>query len=157
MGQSFTIQTSPSRSMMRALISPTFSLRRDCHSWSPLMILSRASFTHPGQSESVSRGQPSCGLVFSQDFRSGLSDHRGMNDGLGLKLLKYWTVLNVTPAATETARSTYFIKRLPLALGMVSCSSLFSSWPATVRLRTLQVRNVTGRSRPTGHGRNLPQ
>jgi len=28
-----------------------------------------------GQSESVWRGKPSVGLVFSQDFSSGLSDH----------------------------------------------------------------------------------
>src|SRR5690348_3842981 len=119
MGQSFTIQTSPSRSIMLALISPTLSVSRDFQSWSPLMMRSRASLTQPGQSESVCLGQPSCGLVFSHDFSRGFSDHRGVNDGLGLYLLKNWMELKVTPAATETARSIYFINRFPLALGML--------------------------------------
>src|SRR6266705_1217458 len=119
MGQSFTIQTSPSRSIMLALISPTFSVSSDCHSWSPLMILSRASLTHPGQSESVCRGHPIWGFVFSHDFRSGLSDHRGVNDGLGPYLLKNWMASNVTPATAEAARSTNFKIRVPLVLGIL--------------------------------------
>src|ERR1700689_23785 len=88
MGHSFTIQTSPLRSIILALISPTFSLTRSRQSLLPFKIRSRASFTHPGQSESVSRGQPRVGLLFSQDFNSGLSDHAGVNDGLGFFLLK---------------------------------------------------------------------
>ena len=64
MGQSFTIQTWPSRSMICALISPTFSYIRSRQSFLPLMIASRASLTHPGHSESVCRGQPSVGLDF---------------------------------------------------------------------------------------------
>ncbi len=88
MGQSFTIQTWPSRSMMLALISPVFSVSSDCQFSSPFIILARASFTHSGQSESVWRGQPSGGLVFSQDFRSGLSDHLGVKVGPGRYLLK---------------------------------------------------------------------
>ena len=34
---------------------------------------------HFGQSESVVLGQPSVGFVFCHDFRSGLSDHAGVN------------------------------------------------------------------------------
>src|SRR5437667_11489778 len=67
---------------------------------------SRASFTQSGQSESVCRGQPSVGFVFSHDFKSGLSDHFGVNDGFGRCLLKPWTVLNVTSASLQTAAST---------------------------------------------------
>src|SRR4030095_15306428 len=87
MGQSLTIQTSPSRSMICALISPTFSLIRTLTSFFPLMIDSRASITQLGQRESVVRGQPRVGLVFCHDFSSGLSDHFGVNDGFGLYLL----------------------------------------------------------------------
>src|SRR5207248_10151577 len=54
----------------------------------PWMMASRASLTQSGQSESVWRGHPSVGLVFSQDLRSGLSDHFGVKDGFGLYLLK---------------------------------------------------------------------
>src|SRR5579862_1896321 len=99
MGHSFTIQTSPFRSIILALISPTFSLTRSRQSLLPFKIRSRASFTQPGHSESVSRGQPSVGLVFSHDFKSGLSDHFGVNDGFGFFLLKCCTVLNVAAAA----------------------------------------------------------
>src|SRR5437867_13441064 len=67
---------------------------------------SRASFTQSGQSESVCRGQPSVGFVFSHDFKSGLSDHFGVNEGFGRCLLKNWIVLNVTSASLQTAAST---------------------------------------------------
>src|SRR5687768_9262252 len=86
MGQSFTIQISPSRSMIWALISPTFSLIKTLTSCLPLRIDSRASITQFGQRESVVRGHPSVGLLFCQDFSSGLSDHLGVKDGLGLYL-----------------------------------------------------------------------
>src|SRR5882672_3753241 len=86
-GQSLTIQISPSRSIICALISPTFSLIRTLTSCLPLMIDSRASITQFGQSESVVRGQPNVGLLFCHDLSSGLSDHLGVNDGLGLYLL----------------------------------------------------------------------
>jgi hypothetical protein len=49
-------------------------------------IASRASITQLGQRESVVRGQPRVGLLFCQDFNSGLSDHFGINEGLGLYL-----------------------------------------------------------------------
>src|SRR6266446_7016019 len=86
-GQSLTIQISPSRSIICALISPTFSLIRTLTSCLPLRIDSLASITQLGQSESVVRGQPSVGLLFCQDFNKGLSDHFGVNEGLGLYLL----------------------------------------------------------------------
>ena len=74
----------PSRSRIVALISPTFSVRRIDTSCLPSTIACRASRTHIGHSESVSRGQPSGGLVFCHDLFSGLSDHFGVNDGLRL-------------------------------------------------------------------------
>src|SRR5215475_5345218 len=98
MGQSLTIQTWPSRSIICALISPTFSCIRSRQSFLPAIISLRASFTQPGQSESVCRGKPSVGLVFSQDFKSGLSDHCGVTDGFGLCLLKNWIASKVTLA-----------------------------------------------------------
>src|SRR5579864_4282483 len=104
-GHSFTIQIWPSRSMICALISPTFSYIRSRQSFFPLKMASRASFTHPGQSESVCRGHPSVGLVFSQDLSSGLSDHFGVNEGFGLDLLKYWIVSNVMPAVLHSVQS----------------------------------------------------
>src|SRR2546430_4097989 len=74
--------------MICALISPTFSFIRSRQSFWPWIMASRASLTQSGQSESVCRGHPSVGLVFSQDLRSGLSDHFGVKDGFGLYLLK---------------------------------------------------------------------
>src|SRR3989442_10142661 len=65
---------------------------RSLQSFLPLKISSRASLTQPGQSESVWRGHPSVGLVFSQDFNKGLSDHFGVKEGLGWYLLKNWIV-----------------------------------------------------------------
>src|SRR5215470_4418785 len=88
MGQSFTIRILPSRSRMVALISPTFSLSRTLTSFFPSRISWRASRVHTGQSESVSRGQPRGGFVFSQDFKSGLSDHFGVKVGRRLILFK---------------------------------------------------------------------
>src|SRR3989442_13878013 len=98
MGQSLTIQTWPSRSMMLALISPTFSLMSTLKSWSPFMIFSRASFTQDGQSESVCRGQPSGGFVFCQDFKSGLSTPFGVKEEFGLSLFQNCNVAYTTPA-----------------------------------------------------------
>src|SRR5947209_17508058 len=86
-GQSFTIQTCPSRSMICALISPTFSVSNTLTSRLPSSISRRASRTHLGQSESVVRGQPSVGFDFCHDLRSGLSDHLGVNDERGRTLL----------------------------------------------------------------------
>jgi hypothetical protein len=85
---------------------------------------SRASETQPGQSESVVRGQPSVGLLFSYDFSKGFSDHFGVKEGFGLYLLKNWMELNVAPAALQTTQSNVLailldpaiIIRLPLLL-----------------------------------------
>src|SRR5712692_4377498 len=118
MGQSLIIQTWPSRSIIWALISPTFSFMRSRQSFLPLMISSRASLTQSGQSESVCRGQPRVGLVFSQDFRSGLSDHFWVNDGFGLRFLKNWIALKVTPAALQIAASTARITCVPTRFGI---------------------------------------
>src|SRR6266516_1443901 len=93
-GQSFTIQTWPFLSMILALTSPTFWWSNLVQSTAPLMIVSRASLTHWGQSESVWRGHPSTGFVFCQDFSKGFSVHFGVKEGLGLKRLKYCMVSN---------------------------------------------------------------
>src|SRR5580698_7638883 len=90
MAHSLTIQTWPSRSIICALISPTFSWTRSVQSLFPLMIRSRASRTQSGHRESVVRGQPSVGLDFSQLLSSGFSDHFGVKEGFGLYLLKNW-------------------------------------------------------------------
>src|SRR5580698_8594600 len=120
MGHSFTIQTSPSRSMICALISPTFSEMRSVQSFVPPMMASRASFTQSGQRESVVRGQPSVGFDFSQDFSRGLSDHFGVMEGLGLCLLKNSMVLNVTLAVLQSVQSIVFQSLLLIEFAMYS-------------------------------------
>src|SRR5437660_12720243 len=65
--------------------------------------------TQFGQRESVTRGQPSVGFVFCQDFKSGLSDHLGVNEGFGLYLLKTWIELKMAPAAVARPCSAYLI------------------------------------------------
>src|SRR5688572_20171516 len=107
MGQSFTIRILPSRSRMVALISPTFSFSRTLTSFLPSRIACRASRVHVGQSESVSRGQPSGGLVFSYDFNSGLSDHFGVNDGRWLILFNALNTSQAPFAVTESPFSKY--------------------------------------------------
>ncbi len=109
MGQSFTIRILPSRSRMVALISPTLSFNSTLTSFLPSRISWRASRVQTGHSESVSRGQPSGGFVFWYDFRSGLSDHFGVNDG-------FWEILfsrlnrNQAPlAVAESPFSKYLI------------------------------------------------
>src|ERR1700690_1396676 len=82
------------------------------------MMASRASLTQSGHSESVVRGQPSVGLDFSHDFSSGLSDHLGVKDGLGLYLLKNWTVLNVAPATLQSDQSNVFQSLLLTLFGI---------------------------------------
>src|SRR5438034_6891449 len=104
MGQSFTIRILPSRSRIVALISPTFSFRSTLTSFLPSRIACRASRVHVGQSESVSRGQPSGGFVFSYDFKSGLSDHFGVNDG---RWLIWFRPLNTTQAPLATMESPF--------------------------------------------------
>src|SRR5262249_22397255 len=123
MGHSFTIHTWPSRSMICALISPTFSYIRSFQSFVPAIIASRASLTQPGHSESVCRGQPSVGLLFSHDFSSGLSDHFGVKFGFGLYLLKNWMVSKAAPAVVHRAASNTFqtFAPTPAFPGMSQC------------------------------------
>src|SRR3989442_9853103 len=88
MGQSLTIQTWPSRSMMLALISPTFSLMSTLKSWAPFMIFSRASFTQDGQTESVCRSQPSGVFGFLLGFLRRLFRILGVQLGRRMVALK---------------------------------------------------------------------
>src|SRR5437667_11645849 len=99
----------PSRSRIVALISPTFSLSRMLTSFLPSRISCRASRVQTGQSESVSRGQPSGGFVFSYDLSSGLSDHFGVNDGRCLILLRLLKTIHAPFAAIDRPFSTYLI------------------------------------------------
>src|ERR1700742_4575981 len=99
----------PSRSRMVALISPTFSLSSTLTSFFPSRIACRASRVQVGHSESVSRGHPSGGFVFSQDFSSGLSDHFGVNDGRRLILFRLLNTIQAPLAASERPFSTYLI------------------------------------------------
>ena len=108
MGQSFTIRILPSRSRIVALISPTFSFSRTLTSFLPSRIACRASRVQVGHSESVSRGQPSGGFVFSYDLSSGLSDHFGVNDGRWLILFRLLKITQAPLAAMESPFSSVF-------------------------------------------------
>src|SRR5437867_6985651 len=99
----------PSRSRMVALISPTFSFSRMLTSFLPSRIACRASRTHVGQSESVSRGHPSGGLVFSYDLRSGLSDQFGVNDGFCLIRFRPLNTYQAPLAAMDSPFSAYLM------------------------------------------------
>ncbi len=94
---------------MVALISPTFSFSSTLTSFLPSRIACRASRVQVGQSESVSRGQPSGGFVFSYDFSSGLSDHFGVNDGRCLILFRPLNTTQAPLAAIESPFSTYLM------------------------------------------------
>src|SRR5580692_11024274 len=104
--------------MICALISPTFSFIRSRQSFLPAMIASRASLTHAGHRESVCRGKPSVGLVFSQDLSSGLSDHCGVTEGFGLRLLKCWMLLKVMAAVLHSAQSIVLRICVPTRFGI---------------------------------------
>src|SRR5205807_8806458 len=65
--------------------------------------------TQLGHSESVTRGQPKVGFDFCHDFNNGLSDHLGVNDGLGLYLLTTWIESKMAPATAASPRSAYLI------------------------------------------------
>src|ERR1700752_434218 len=99
----------PSRSMIVALISPTFSfISTSCGRW-PSRICWRISGTHFGHRESVERGHPRGGFDFSYDLSSGLSDHFGVGDALGLMRFKRSNTTQAPLAAVTTAFSTYLI------------------------------------------------
>src|SRR5256885_14525409 len=109
MGQSFTIRILPSRSRIVALISPTFSFSSTLTSFLPSRIACRASRVQVGHSESVSRGHPSGGFVFSYDFSSGLSHHLGVKDGRWLILFRVLNTTHAPFAAVERPLSTNLI------------------------------------------------
>src|SRR5213592_4580478 len=117
-GQSLTMRILPSsRSMICALISPTFSLSRTSWGSLPSRICWRISGTHFGQRESVVRGQPSGGLVFSYDLSSGLSDHLGFGEEFGLTRLMRSNTTHVALAAATATFSTYLIGLRMIAIG----------------------------------------
>src|SRR5579862_2174708 len=126
--------------MISALISPTFSYIRSRKSFCPLMMASRASLTQPGQRESVCRGQPNVGLLFSQDFSSGLSDHLGVKDGFGLCLLKIWTVSKTTPAVLHATASNAFhtCDPTPAFLGISNCLAFVRPISLSAKKRILE-------------------
>src|SRR5271155_1179516 len=121
--------------MMRALISPAFSFLRISTGSSPLMILLRMSGTHLGHRESVSRGQPSFGFCFSQLFRSGLSDHLGVNEALRLMELNLSKKNQAALAARATAFSTCLI-------GLVKVRSPGIVWGAATKSKYKRGRPV---------------
>src|SRR6476469_10464805 len=94
---------------MVAGISPIFSLRSTETSRLPSRISCRASRTHVGQRESVCRGQPSGGFVFSYDFSSGLSDNLGVKEGFCLIWLAVLNTCHSPLAVIDSPFSTYFI------------------------------------------------
>src|SRR5262247_2635268 len=97
----------PSRSRIVALISQAFSLIRMLRSILPSRIACRVSRTQAGQSESVSRGQPSGGLDFSYDLSNGLSDHLGAHAGCWLIRLILLKTNQTPPAMIESPFSQY--------------------------------------------------
>src|SRR6266849_8793458 len=101
---------------------------RSLQSFLPVKISSRASLTQPGQSESVWRGHPSVGLVFSQDFNNGLSDHFGVKEGLGWYLLKNWIVSKATLAVLHRSASKIFRTFVAFLLGMAMIPPFRSRW-----------------------------
>src|ERR1700761_2367696 len=126
--------------MICALISPTFSCIRSRQSFLPAMIDSRASLTQAGHRESVCRGKPSVGLVFSQDFSSGLSDHCGVTDGFGFFLLKCWIVLKVTAAVLQITQSIERFNCVPTELGINLAPPLCGKMRATLAPRCYKTR-----------------
>src|SRR5687767_3613551 len=75
----------------------------------PSRICWRISGTQRGHSESVCRGQPSGGLVFSHDFSNGLSDHAGTNPGFWPIWFNLSKTNHAASAAYVAAFSTYLI------------------------------------------------
>jgi hypothetical protein len=76
-GRVFSMKTWPPSSKMRAFTSPGLSAMSSGTERSPESTFSRVSKTHCGQSESVVRGVPSGGRLFSRLFSSGAGAHFG--------------------------------------------------------------------------------
>ena len=75
---------------------------------------------HLGHSESVVRGQPSLGFIFSYDLSSGLSDHLGVKEGFCLIWLNESKTVHAALAVAVRAFSTNL-----MALGI---TIRISSW-----------------------------
>src|SRR5258708_6310766 len=111
-------------SQVSSCTKPTWfaSMKQGSHIMLQRLVRSMVS-THLGQSESVERGQPSGGLVFSQDFNTGLSDHLGVKEGAGLMLFARAKTAQAPLAARVKTFSAYLT-----GLCMVACSLLRLIW-----------------------------
>src|SRR5438128_11489399 len=90
---------------------------------------SRASFTHSGQSESVCRGQPSVGFVFSHDFFSGLSDHCGVNEAPGRMRFRRLNTNHAALAETAIPFSRYLAGACTVILQPSQATNLQNAAP----------------------------
>src|SRR5439155_3401606 len=95
--------------MTCALTSPGLSLYRTSIGFLPSRICCRISGTQRGHSESVWRGHPSGGFVFSHDFNSGLSDQDGTKPGFCPIWFSLSKTTQAAPAAYVATFSTYLI------------------------------------------------
>src|SRR6185369_333523 len=108
LGQVFNIRIWPSRSKISALIAPGLPSTNSRRSSAPERTASRTSFTQRGQSESVVRGQPSCGAVRSFFRKSGAGAHLGCRRPPGKRSLYFWyngqTRLTALPTSFSVSR-----------------------------------------------------
>src|SRR6266850_7882913 len=135
MVQSFTMRILPSRWITCALISPGLSVYSTSSGVLPSRICWRISGTQRGQSESVSRGQPRGGLVFSHDFKSGLSDHDGTKPGFCPIWLNLSKTNQAAPAAYVRAFSAYLMG-LCISFELLLSEALSCEWRLRIPLRT---------------------
>ena len=97
-----------------ALLLPCVAFGGDPSAYLPVQVVPAGTTTStqcPSVAPAEAQRAGFTTMVFCQDFRSGLSDHFGVNGGLGRYLLKNWTPSKATPAAKVAARSTHFISR----------------------------------------------
>ena len=100
----------PSSSRMCALISPMCPFTSSDTSRSPRRIAPRVSITHFGHSESVSRGQPSGGLVFWWLFGNGPGAHGGVGDSFsGSLVFTDWSPRHPRSASSFTTALTRIV------------------------------------------------
>ena len=83
----FVMTMAPSLSSIRARTSPGLPSTSDRTSARPSSTAARASFTHAGHSESVSRGQPSGGNVRSRALQERAGAHFGRGAGRSKRAL----------------------------------------------------------------------
>ena len=156
MGQSFTIRILPSRSITWALISPGLSVYRTSSGVLPSRICWRISGTQRGHRESVSRGQPSGGLVFSQLFNSGLSLHFGVKPGFCPIWLNLSKTNQAAPAAYVRAFSAYLIGlcmlfRIPPEYSIPSSPGI----SIHTGIRTAKIMDTSALVQSIGRGRHI--